>query len=259
MQQDTGYNDSVVILTRGNSLIVKVVSGIANVVFSKRVIGKASKGSAVGIDDSQMERFPNLAVGEHQLIKNTEGGEIYINTIRVSTNTSTQVKIFVDNEEYVIVPEISLNSAESLLVEYQNYKIISNTALRPSVNVVVNTGGGSGNSVISQIELGEAIGGGSVVYVSGGLAYKYNQSNSALYGLAFGVTNAAGISGDTVDIVTSGKCTAMGGLISGSMYYALDNGLVSNTPPISGTFQPLGIAENATDLIVNLEKPYIRT
>lgn len=194
------------------------------------------------------------------LVDVNDGSEAHIKFISISNVTPTTLILNIEDEGGVILNVVQIRNGESLLYEDDKFRIVSSSYLRPQeINVTVETGsGGSGDSVRSSIELGEDIGGGIVVYISAGLAYKYNQSNTALYDRVFGITNAAGVTSDMVDIVTSGKCNAMGGLTEGDMYFALDNGLVSNIPPATGIYQPLGIAKSPTELIVNIQKPYIR-
>lgn len=135
---------------------------------------------------------------------------------------------------------------------------------KPITNVIVNNiiegGGGSGGSSTSNItalQAAEDLSGGLLVYYDVGLL-KYNNTDENLYGLTIGFTNQSGLLGEDINIITSGECAQMGGLISGKQYYAFTDGLITDIPPTTGIFQPVGIAKNATTLIVNFQKPYIK-
>lgn len=125
------------------------------------------------------------------------------------------------------------------------------------VNPIISTSTG-GSSLSTSLILGEDIGGGFVVYLSGGLLFKFSQSNNSLYNKVLGLTNQAGVTGETVEVITSGECAQMSGLTTDLQYYATDNGLVTSTTPTSNIIQPVGIAKSASSLIVNIEKPYIK-
>lgn len=127
--------------------------------------------------------------------------------------------------------------------------------VNPISSIVPPSGG---PSLSTQLVLGEDTGGGFVVYMSGGVIYRFNQNNNSLYDKAIGITNQAGITGETVEVITSGVCNQMGGLTVGSQYYASINGQVVDTVPIVDIVQPVGVAISATSILVNIEKPYIK-
>lgn len=114
------------------------------------------------------------------------------------------------------------------------------------------------NSLTFTCVLGETIGGGFLIHLSGGLAFKYDQNNLALYDSIVGITNQAGLIGQTVEIVIGGVCSQMGGLTPGLQYYASNAGLIVSTPPILNIVQPVGVALSPTALSINFEKPYIK-
>ena len=125
------------------------------------------------------------------------------------------------------------------------------------VNPVVTVPTG-GSALTTSLVLGEDIGGGFLVYLSGGLLFKFNQSDNSLYDKAFGITNQAGVTGETVEVITFGECAQMGGLTAGLQYYAADTGLIDSNTPTSNILQPVGVAKSASTLVVNIEKPYIK-
>lgn len=116
----------------------------------------------------------------------------------------------------------------------------------------------SSSSVKIKIILGEVIGGGSLIYINNSKAYKYNQSDLNLYDKLTGITNQAGVLNEEIDIILSGECSQLGGLISGDQYFAANNGLITNVPPVLNIFQPIGVAKNTTTILLNIEKPYIK-
>lgn len=123
-----------------------------------------------------------------------------------------------------------------------------------------NNGTVINNSVITSIKLGETIGSGFLVYIdqATGKAFKYNQNDTSLYDVSVGFTNQAGILNDNVQLILAGECTQMGGLVTGKLYYADNNGGITTIPPTLDIFQPVGIAKNPTTLFVNIQKPYIK-
>ena len=116
------------------------------------------------------------------------------------------------------------------------------------------------NSLKTKNILGETISGGSLVYLNSvnNRLFKYNQSDLNLYNKALGFTNNAGVLDQEVDIIVSGECNQFGGLITGDQYFASNNGLITNTPPNLNIFQPIGVAKNATILIINIQRPFIK-
>lgn len=137
-----------------------------------------------------------------------------------------------------------------------------NTTKFVNPSTLANWSGGGGGlqpAIKKTFTAGENIGGGQVVMLTGDKIFKFVPSNPSNCQKVIGVTNQAGAINDSVDVILQGVCTQMGGLTAGIVYYASTTaGLLSSTAPSIGIVQVVGIAENATTLIVSLEKPYIK-
>lgn len=121
------------------------------------------------------------------------------------------------------------------------------------------SGTGTGDAIIRNFTAGEAISGGMVVMYDAGKIFKFDTSNSANYGKMVGVSNQSAILNDPIDVVLNGVCGQAGGLTPNTVYYASGTpGLLSTTQPATGISQIIGIALNATTILVAPEKPYIK-
>lgn len=121
-------------------------------------------------------------------------------------------------------------------------------------NTVTSTGGGIRSSFIA----GEILSGGMLVYINAGQVFKYNQSNTNLYDKEVGFTLTSASSGEEVEVILAGECNQLGGLITGEPYYAGNNGSVVTPSPLINTQLSVGVAKNATTLIVSLGEPRIK-
>lgn len=121
----------------------------------------------------------------------------------------------------------------------------------------ISSGGGS-EVVLNTFTAGENISGGKVVMLSGGEAFNFDVSNTGNYAKAVGVSNQASSTGQSIEVVISGLCTQMGGLTPGGVYFASTLGNLSLTAPVSGISQIIGVAQDATKIVVLLQKPYIK-
>ena len=116
----------------------------------------------------------------------------------------------------------------------------------------------SGSSLKITTSLGEAIGSGFLIYISGANAFKYSQNNLSLYDSIVGITNQSGNTGDVVEVILNGMCNQVGGLTPGTQYYASNSGLLVSSIPVTGIVQPVGVAITASSISINLQKPYIK-
>lgn len=89
--------------------------------------------------------------------------------------------------------------------------------------------GDKGN--IETITAGGNISSGNVVYVSSGLAYRFDASDSNLQNKIYGIAKTAATIGNTLEVYTFGVATVAGwGLTPDTLYYAGLNGSTQTTP-----------------------------
>jgi len=131
------------------------------------------------------------------------------------------------------------------------------TTASTSVWLAQSSASTNGSNVIHFIA-GEQIIAPSVVVVTNGLAYKYQQSNANSYDTKIGVavTNA-NISQD-VSVVMMGKANVQGSFTQNTVYYAGANGtLVTTAPSSSGVSLQIGVGINNDNLLVDCKNPVL--
>lgn len=117
--------------------------------------------------------------------------------------------------------------------------------------------GGASNKVSVIHDCGENINGGAVVVLLGNLLYNYDISDVTHYGAVIGITEQAGVTGDPILVTIEGYNNQCGGLSTGIIYAGSTPGSITNTAPISGQMQLLGVAQSATEIIVDLKDVFI--
>lgn len=117
--------------------------------------------------------------------------------------------------------------------------------------------GGSSNKVSVTHTCGENINGGAVVVLLGNLLYNFDKNNNTHYGSVIGVTEQAGVLGDSILVTIEGYNNQIGGLITGVVYAGNTPGSVSNSPPSVGMMQIIGVAQSPTEIIVDLKDIFI--
>lgn len=105
---------------------------------------------------------------------------------------------------------------------------------------------------------GENISSGNVVMLSGGQVFKYDPTTELNYGKAIGIAKTAALTGATVNVVLSGTVFIGGwGLVTDEIYYAGLAGAVTNTPPVAGMNNMIGVAKDANTLIIDIDEPIV--
>lgn len=117
--------------------------------------------------------------------------------------------------------------------------------------------GGASNKVSVTHDCGETISGGAVVVLLANLLYNYDITDNAHYGAVIGVTEQAGILGDPILVTIEGYNNQCGGLSTGIIYAGSTPGSLSNTAPLTGQMQIIGVASSATEIIVDLKDIFI--
>lgn len=111
--------------------------------------------------------------------------------------------------------------------------------------------------VIGDYTAGEIINGGAVVMLIDELLYKYDPADISNYGKCIGVANHATLEGELCAVILEGECNQMGGLTAGESYYAAASGGLTLTPPVTNLQQVIGLAKDATTIIVHINEPVI--
>ncbi len=102
------------------------------------------------------------------------------------------------------------------------------------------------------------IGGSRAVATSGGYAVYADSSDVSLP--AIGISMGAVSAGDDVTVQSGSKLTVSGaGWTPGQPVYTSVNGLLTQTEPTTGFSQVLGVAHDATTLLIEVQKPVIRS
>jgi len=150
--------------------------------------------------------------------------------------------------EYVDIVPINVNEGTQSFIfeEIQTFNII------PTETLVVNNGSISINS-FKQIAIRD-IGGLRVLLADQSYA---DQSDISSYGKVIGFSKGAVVTGDLLEIVTASKLDGFTGLIPNGQIYLDLNGLITQTVPISGFIQQLGVALTSTTILVNINLPFL--
>ncbi|MDD4995785.1 MAG: hypothetical protein PHW53_04980 [Patescibacteria group bacterium] len=113
---------------------------------------------------------------------------------------------------------------------------------------------GPSGGVALQLTAGVALGGNRLIT---GAAQYADSSDAATAGRAIGITAGAASAGALVDVVVAGELDGFGGLTINSPVYASVNGTFTQTEPVTGYSQQVGIAVSASKLMVRLFPPII--
>lgn len=124
------------------------------------------------------------------------------------------------------------------------------------IQEVLAGGGGANDTLVGTA--GEILGGGKLVYLSGGKFYLYNANNIALADLAFGITKGAAAIDADVSVQYIGIFTEVGlGLTPNIEYYAGINGLLTNNPTYA-TVTSVGIAITNNSIKIEIQSSIIK-
>lgn len=93
--------------------------------------------------------------------------------------------------------------------------------------------------------------------VTGTLAYA-DSADSGTAGKAIGITAASAVAGATIAIQVIGELNGFFGLTPDLPVYLSTSGTLTQTPPLSGYIQKMGVAINPTTLLINIAEPIVR-
>lgn len=104
---------------------------------------------------------------------------------------------------------------------------------------------------------GETVSGDQIVYVASGEVFKADSATTPA-GAVVGMTRQAATAGNPVLVLTSGRVTGLVGLTPGANYFLGSAGAIATTPPASGLLQSVGVALDASTLVLQLGQPFVR-
>jgi len=185
----------------------------------------------------------------------SEISNVIVEVVRVAEQPSAPILTPID-AQVTITPQdtgVALQSpAQPEIKKSVIEQIMTVTDFQPVL--AVNNGNAiqSPNSIIS-LTAGEAIGYPRVVMLAGGSVYLFDPIANAAQSVV-GITLHSATFGLPVQVQTSGELFYNGwGLTPGVTYYANDFGVVTDTPPVLGIWQPLGIAIDSDTLSLNIK------
>lgn len=145
--------------------------------------------------------------------------------------------------------EVEITPECELAIEMQDTGMeieVSIDSLLPMPSATYTTYTASGN--ISSFNLVMATGANTVA--------KNDPTDTANYDLCVGVAKTSALTGETVQVVTSGEVDQAGwGLTPAAIYFAGPNGTITTSPPVSGLLQRVGVAKDPDTLILDLDDP----
>jgi hypothetical protein len=108
--------------------------------------------------------------------------------------------------------------------------------------------GEAGN--ISRVICGGSISSGNVIYLSGGLAYRFDPTNGAIQNMVYGIAKQAGNPSDEIEVYTFGIVEVAGwGLAIDTKYYAGLNGTLT-TNPNTLLIEYIGVSVTSDKLLI---------
>lgn len=132
--------------------------------------------------------------------------------------------------------------------------VVTPTTTATTTTTTTPTGG---SVVTGSYICGETINGGATVVLLGNLLYNYDIKDNSHYGALIGISAQAGLITDTINVTLSGYNNQVGGLATGIVFAADPPGTLSNTAPVTGQMQIVGVAQSATEIIVDLKDIFI--
>lgn len=206
-----------------------------------------------------------VTVTDDILNVNTVGGAVNIYFTNILTNPTYPRTIQInDVGNYSLVNNIVVYAAGGNVINgYPIYDIQVNgasvnfTTISSSIWLAQNSGGGGGGSELHFIA-GEQIVAPCVVVVNNGLAYKYQQSNSASYDTKIGIAVTSANINQDVKVVMMGKANVPSSFVQNSIYYAGANGILTTTAPsTSGVSLQVGVGIDTDNLLVDFKNPVL--
>jgi hypothetical protein len=119
--------------------------------------------------------------------------------------------------------------------------------------ISIGTQGPPGTSAPITIVAGIDLGGHRGVILNNGTGIYADSSDLSHAGKLVGITSGAITSGSSGVIITAGELDGFSGLTPNAKVYLQPNGVISSTFPSSGFVQQVGIAENATKILINIQ------
>jgi len=120
--------------------------------------------------------------------------------------------------------------------------------------IIEENDGGGGADLDLTAEAGSAMSSGRVVTVLNGIATYFDPTNDDMYGLAVGLTKTSANIGDQIGIKSFGKFYESGlNLTAGQLYFAGVNGTLVLSPENLTIVQPIGVAMDADNILINIQ------
>lgn len=113
-------------------------------------------------------------------------------------------------------------------------------------------------SAKNSIVTGEVVNGNKVLYIKDGKAYLASNNNEDCFNKVIGVSQNAVGADEIVNFKITGTLNGFGSLIQNKIYYLGTNGDLTDTMPINGIVQVIGIAKTNEELFIDLSTPIKR-
>lgn len=152
----------------------------------------------------------------------------------------------------VIENKISLKVVDEVVTLTTSIETIKLIEVSPVILEVNNV-----KNIVRSLQCGEIIGSGKVVYLSENKIYIASNNNPDCKGKIIGMTQQAGILDEFIPVVTFGELNGLS-LMENKIYYLGINGSLTDTIPISGFYQPIGIGIETDKININIGNYIIR-
>ena len=145
----------------------------------------------------------------------------------------------------------------TVVLETTTTTVVTETVV-PSIIVSAQQGPpGVSASTSTIVTAGEALSGGTPIVLVGGKAYKATNTAIEQANKVIGITSSSIALDQTGIIICYGELNGFSGLTPDAPVYVSSTGTVVSTLPTSGYIQQIGIALNATTILVNIQPSLI--
>lgn len=170
-------------------------------------------------------------------------------TVLVLADRPAPITVLADSSSTLVVADKT-----SLTVLADNPTALVLADKSPPITVLAGVQGPKGVSGSSSFQLtaGANLGGNRVV--TGAAAYADNTDLTSI-GRAIGVTQGAAVEGDSVSIAATGELDGFSGLTVNQPVYLSVNGTITQTLPVVGYIQRVGVAISGTKISINFSDP----
>lgn len=119
--------------------------------------------------------------------------------------------------------------------------------------------GPAGTGAITSFTAGANISGDTAVVLIGGLLYEADPTNLSHAQAVVGVATQGGVTGATIQVATNGNIVSGGAWSVNQIYWIGLNGVLTNSPNISGAvwLKQVGIAQTSSQLLVEMQSTVI--